>query len=47
MQKELWKLAVSGMKKRKRNSLLLFGVLVIAFFFFHSRAFSCGKHERI
>lgn len=33
MQKELWKLAVSGMKKRKRNSLLLFGVLVIAFSF--------------
>ena len=33
MQKELWKLAVQGMKKRKRNSLLLFGVLVIAFSF--------------
>ena len=33
MQKELWKLAVQGMKKRKRNSLLLFCVLVIAFSF--------------
>ena len=33
MQKQLWKLAVQGMKKRKRNSLLLFCVLVIAFSF--------------
>ena len=33
MQKQLWKLAIQGMKKRKRNSLLLFCVLVIAFSF--------------